>query len=248
MRAGQTAREPAHLPAHPGRTPLSRTHSENPLLRITRPFVVLLVLATGALGDSGLAAAQPPGPQGFDNTDVHRQRGRLPTLHVGEGTAQQVVPPAGAPFYTLSLYGYPRAEAERHPSAPERGTSRSGPDPQVGRLAGCSTRRGRRRRRRHVHVRRRRGVREQPGAPHRVQPCMHVGDCCVLRRESGTPADLQRLQRRQHSTRTARPRPSATERSCKESEYDCTVTTATKPQTAVKNARAGAAILRQAGQ
>jgi parallel beta-helix repeat protein len=76
------------------------------LLRITRPFVVLLVLATGALGDSGLAAAQPPGPQGFDNTACTPVNAAGYQLCTSEkGTAQQVVPPAGAPFYTLSLTG-----------------------------------------------------------------------------------------------------------------------------------------------
>jgi parallel beta-helix repeat protein len=76
------------------------------LLRITRPFVVLLVLATGTLGNSGLAAAQPPGPQGFDNTACTPVNAAGYQLCTSEkGTAQQVVPPAGAPFYTLSLTG-----------------------------------------------------------------------------------------------------------------------------------------------
>jgi parallel beta-helix repeat protein len=76
------------------------------LLRITRPFVVLLVLATSALGNSDLAAAQPPGPQGFDNTGCTPVNAAGYQLCTSEkGTAQQVVPPGGAPFYTLSLTG-----------------------------------------------------------------------------------------------------------------------------------------------
>ena len=108
------------------------------MLRITRPFVVLLVLATGALGDSGLAAAQPPGPQGFDNTACTPVNAAGYQLCTSEkGTAQQVVPPAGAPFYTLSLTG--TRELKHNGALLHRSEEQhlgSGPDPQVGRLAG----------------------------------------------------------------------------------------------------------------
>src|SRR4051794_9965811 len=65
------------------------------------------------------------------------QCGRLPTLYVGERHGAAGRTACRHAVLHAEPDGYPRAEPQRRPSTPERGaTSRSGPDPQLGRLAG----------------------------------------------------------------------------------------------------------------